>query len=42
MPFAIEKSFPFEDQRRHPRRIIRINLPWKFDERIALAARGYF
>jgi hypothetical protein len=39
MPFSIEKPFALDDQRGNPRRIIRINLPLEFDERVAFTAR---
>ena len=36
MLLAIEKLFSFDKERRDPGRIVRVNTPWKFDERIAL------
>ena len=35
---AIEKSFSFDNERRHPGRIVSVNPPRKFDEFILLSA----
>ena len=40
MLFAIEELFPLEQQRRHPRRIVRIDPPREFDEGVAFRARS--
>src|ERR1043166_3761033 len=40
-----KKLFALDQERRHPRRIVRIDSPWKLDERIAFGTRldlGYF
>ena len=39
MPGAIEKFSAFDQKRRHPGRIVRINTPGKFDEGVAFGAR---
>lgn len=42
VPLAVEKSFPLNDKRRHPRGIVFVNLPGKFDELIPLGAGTNF
>jgi hypothetical protein len=41
MLLAIQKPFAFDYQRRHPGGIIRVNLPLKLDERVALTSGRY-
>jgi hypothetical protein len=42
VPFAIEKCFALDNQRRDPRRIVPINPPGKRDELIPLFAVSYW
>ena len=39
---AIEKSFSFDNERRHPGRIVFVNPPRKFDESVPLGTRTNF
>jgi len=38
VPFPVEECFAFENERRHPSRIVSVNAPWEFDECVALFA----
>ena len=42
MLLAIEELLPLDDQRRHPRRIVGVDLPREFDERVAFRCRRDF